>query len=108
MTIKSKITQRTLKTLEKITGVSVRLGHLLAAIREAEDISLSAFAQKLGVSKQYLCDLEHHRKLPSPKLAAMYAEKLGYSPDQFIRLALQEKLHQDGFHFQVELTPMMA
>src|SRR5260363_190801 len=100
--------QRSLKALEKITGAQLRLGHLLAAIRQAEEMTVTAFAQKLSISKQYLCDLEHHRKCPSPKLAAAYAEKLGYSPEQFVRLALQEKLNQDGLHFQVELTPLAA
>src|SRR5260364_373053 len=104
----STMTQRSLKALEKITGAQLRLGHLLAAIRKAEEMTVTAFAQKLSISKQYLCDLEHHRKCPSPKLAAAYAEKLGYSPEQFVRLALQEKLNQDGLHFQVELTPLAA
>src|SRR5260364_70360 len=63
MTIKSTMTQRSLKALEKITGAQLRLGHLLAAIRQAEEMTVTAFAQKLSISKQYLCGLEHHRNV---------------------------------------------
>jgi len=50
----------------------------------------------LGVSKQYLCNLEHERRFVSPKAAADYAKKLGYLPQQFVRLCLQDLVDCDG------------
>jgi DNA-binding transcriptional regulator YiaG len=43
------------------TGSSLTLGGLILAIRRSDEISQLDFAYKLGVSKQYLCDLEHDR-----------------------------------------------
>jgi transcriptional regulator with XRE-family HTH domain len=104
MRIKSKMTKKTLKNIEKITGTKLTLGKLLWAIREADDISQVEFSDTLKMSRQHLCDIEHGRKSVSPKLAAKYADILGYSKEQFIRLALQDLLDRDGLNVQVEIT----
>ena len=62
MITKSKITDKTLHKIEKITGIKLTLGKLIWAIREADDISQVIFAKKLNMSKQQLCDIEHNRK----------------------------------------------
>lgn len=103
MTTKSKITDKTLKDLEKITGSKLTLGKLLWAIRQAEDILQMDFAKVLNITKQHLCDIERGRKFVSPKLAAEYAEILGYSKEQFIRLALQDFLDREGLGVEVEI-----
>ncbi len=106
MTIKSTMTAKTLTAIERLTGVKLTLGKLLWAIRQADALSQVAFACKLNVSKQHLCDIEHQRKMLSPKLAASYAELLGYSREQFIRLAVQDQLDRlgrDELNVQVEI-----
>ncbi len=105
MSIKSKMTEKTLHEIETITGVKLTLGKLIWSIREADGISQVAFAAKLEISKQHLCDIEHDRKSISPKLASEYAGILGYSKEQFIRLALQDLVDRDGLHVQIEVTP---
>lgn len=104
MSIKRKMTQKTLKDIEKITGAKLTLGKLLWAIRQADEISQVDFAKKLHITKQHLCDIEHERKSVSPKLAAKYAEILGYSKEQFIRLSLQDLVDREGLNVQVEIT----
>ena len=52
-----------------------------------------------------LCDIEHNRKAISPKLAATYARKLGYSEEQFIRLAIQDIIDREGLNFSIEVIP---
>lgn len=103
MSIKSKMTEKTLKEMEKMLGVKLTLGKLIWAIRQADNISQMDFADKLNISKQQLCDIEHNRKCISPKLAAKYAEILGYSKEQFIRLTLQDLVDRDGLNVQVEV-----
>lgn len=61
------------------------------------------FSNLLGLSKQYLCDIEKGRRLVSPKMAAKYAKKLKYSENQFIRLCLQDILKRDGFNLIVSI-----
>ena len=104
MTIKSKMTEKTLKDIEKITGTKLTLGKLIWAIRQADAISQIDFANKLHITKQHLCDIERGRKSVSPKLAASYAKILGYSKEQFIRLSLQDLVDRDNLNVQIEVT----
>lgn len=104
MTIKSKMTEDTLKNIEKVTGSKLTCGKLIWAIRQADEISQVEFANKLEISKQQLCDIENGRRHVSPKLAAKYAEILGYSKEQFIRLSLQDLVDREGLNVQVEIT----
>jgi transcriptional regulator with XRE-family HTH domain len=104
MSIKSDITKSTLKEIEKISGTKLSFGRLIWAIRAAEELSQVKFAKKLGIAKQHLCDIEHGRKQVSPKLAAIYAEKLGYSKEQFIRLSLQDMVDRDGLKVVVDIS----
>lgn len=99
----NKMTQKTLAKIEKITGGKLSLGKLIWAIRKGEELTQVEFAEQLGISKQHLCDIEHSRKAISPKLAAVYAIKLGYSEKQFVRLALQDQLDRAGLHFNVDI-----
>lgn len=103
MYIKSKKTLKALKNIEDITGEKLTLGRLLWAIRSAEEISQVEFSEKLSVSRQYLCDLEHGRRFASAKAAAEYADILGYSRSQFVRLALQDTIDRDGLDFIIDI-----
>ncbi|HLB43010.1 MAG TPA: helix-turn-helix transcriptional regulator [Gammaproteobacteria bacterium] len=89
--------------LEKVSGKKLTLGNFIWSIRMCDEINQADFAKKLGVSRQYLCDLEHGRKSVSPKKAKQFAKKLGYSEKQFIALAVQDTLERDGIHLKVIL-----
>jgi len=102
MTIKNLVSK-----LNKISGTSESLGKTLKAIRLCEEMSQREFAEQLGVTVSYLSDLENNRKIVTPKTAYEYAEKLGYSTKEFIRLALQDEANKfmikKGFHANVTL-----
>jgi transcriptional regulator with XRE-family HTH domain len=104
MNIESKMTQKSLKQLESMTGEKITLGGFLRAIRQGEGMTQIDFAKKLGMSKQHLCDIEHHRKIVSLKLAAHYAQELGYSQAQFVRLALQGMVDREGLPVIVDVS----
>ncbi len=88
--------------LEKLAG-ELTLAGLLISIRQGEELSQSEFAKLLGVSRQFLCDLEHGRKWVSPKKAALFAKKLGHSPQQFVRLCLQDLVTRDGLKLKIDV-----
>lgn len=88
--------------LENQVGV-LSLGKTLRAIRLGEEETQTIFSKKLGVSVQYLCDLEHERKVVSPRKAKLFADILGYSPEQFVRLAIQDSLNQYKIAMYVEV-----
>ena len=88
--------------LEKIRE-KLTLGSAIRSIRLCEEVSQTAFAKKLKISTQYLCDLEHNRKIISPKKAKKIAEILGFSPEQFVALAIQDSLNHDKIRMVVEI-----
>lgn len=94
---------KTIATLEKMAKMKLTLGTFLWAIREGEEMSQKKFAKLLGVSSQYLCDVEHGRRIVSPKAAAEFAQKLDYSCLQFVKLALQDELDKYGLDFEVDI-----
>jgi len=89
--------------LEKIAGGPLTLGTALRATREGAEMSQAGFARKLGVTRSYLCDLEKNRKTVSPARAAKFARVLGYSEQQYVRLALQDVLRRSGLAYTVEI-----
>ena len=100
MTTKKK--SEAVRFLEKLAG-ELTLSNLLTAIRQGEELSQAEFAKLLGVSRQYLCDIEHDRRSISPKVAAAFAKKLGYSPQQFVRLCLQDLVNRDGLKLKIDV-----
>lgn len=103
MSTKKNVNKMVLAKLEAIAKERLTFGSLLKSIRLGEEMTQENFAHLLGISKQYLCDIEKGRRNVGPKLAAKYARTLGYSEDQFIRLCLQDILERDGFHMIVSI-----
>ena len=66
-------------------------------------MSQTAFARKLGISPSHLCDIEKGRKFVGPKRAARFARILSRSPEQFVRLSLQELIDEAGLKMRVSI-----
>ena len=93
----------TMKFLEEAAGRPLNLGGLLESIRLGEEMSQATFAKKLRVSASHLCDIEKGRKVVSPERAARFAKILGRSPEQFVRLSLQELVDEAGLRMRVNV-----
>lgn len=91
------------KFLEKLTGGPLTMSKLLNAIRQGEEMSQVEFAKKLGISRSNLCDIERGRRFISSELAEKFAERLGESKEQFIRIALQDQLNRAGLKYFVNI-----
>ena len=98
------IKSEAVRALEAITGGPLTLGRMLAAIREGEGETLDVFARKLGMSRAKLCDVEKGRRGVSVERAARWAKVLGYSPVQFVQLALQEQVNAAGLRLRVNVS----
>jgi transcriptional regulator with XRE-family HTH domain len=94
--------------IEELLGKKPSLGDYLLAIRQGEELSQVELSKQLGISRQNLCDIEHNRRFISPKMAAEFADKLGYSRNQFIRLCLQDLLNREGLALSVEIQSNVA
>lgn len=94
---------KTMKFLESLAGGPLGLPEFLMSIREGDKLSYQEFASKLGISRSHLCDIEKGRKAVSLGRAIEFAEILGYSKDQFARLALQTQINDAGLPFRVRI-----
>ena len=90
--------------LEKLMGGPLTLGRALSGIRESEGESLAQFAERLGISRTHLSDIEHGRRSPSLQRAAQFARALEHSEAQFVRLALQDQVRDAGLKLKVEVN----
>ena len=97
------INDDTIRKLERISKEKLTFSGLIRAIRLGEEMGQANFALILSVSKQYLCDVEHDRRTVSIPIAAEWARKLGYSPEQFIRLSIQDALDKSKLKFKVQI-----
>ena len=91
-----------LEYFEKELG-KMTFARMLRSLRKCEDLSQTEFARQLGISKQYLCDIERGRKGVSPGKAKKFAKLLGYSQERFIQLSLQDQLDHAGIKLSVHL-----
>jgi transcriptional regulator with XRE-family HTH domain len=92
-----------IRTLERLAGGPLTLGRALEAARKCEELSQASCAEKLGVSKSHLCDVEKGRKTVSPERAAAWARLLGYPESTFVRLAIQGGLDAAGLKYKVDI-----
>ncbi len=93
---------KAIKKLSVMRG-ELTLGKAIRSIRLCDKIKQGDFAVLLNVTQSYLSDLENDRKEVSPQKAAAFANLLGYSEKQFIRLALQDSLRRKGFFYEINL-----
>jgi len=52
----------TMQYLETLTGEKLAFSNFIQAIRLGEEMTQVEFAKLLGISRQYLCDIEHSRR----------------------------------------------
>lgn len=81
--------------LTQLTG-KLTFAKVIRSTRLCEELSQQDFAAKLGISKQHLCDIEKGRKTVSPARAWAWAKKLGYHPQQWAELTLQDLIDKEG------------
>lgn len=53
---------------------------MLKTIRSGHELSQQALAAKLGISTQYLCDLEGGRRMPSVRVVEAICDHFGRGP----------------------------
>ena len=101
--VKKKGPREASKYLEALMSGPLTLGAALSGLREADERSLAEYAKLLGVSRTHLCDIEQGRRAVSPERAARFAQALGQSEAQFVRLALQDQIRSAGLRLTGEV-----
>lgn len=96
-----------LKTLDKLAGIPLTFGSALKANRLAEEMSQSELGAKIGVSRQYIHQLETGNRNPSVEQAVRIAKVFGMPEDQFVELALQVQVEKAGLQKAVVLKKVI-
>jgi transcriptional regulator with XRE-family HTH domain len=103
LTRAEKLNAATNAFLLELNAGPLSFGQLLAALRESEEQTLSQFAERIGVSRQHLHQLESGQKRVSPERAVRFARALGHSEIYFVQLALQDLVDDAGVPARVEM-----
>ncbi len=91
-----------LKATESLWN-EMTFGGLVRALRVSDEITQVAFAKKIGVSKQFLSDVEHNRKDIGIAFAKKVSDALEYSIEPLIELLIREQLKRQHLNYTVEL-----
>lgn len=76
---------------------------LLKVHRLGEEMTQEQLAQKLGISKQKVCDYEKGRRLPSIETIVNWAKKLGQPHEVWVKAYLQQQLDGANLKLKVEV-----
>lgn len=90
--------------IEELLNGPLTFGMAVESLRLRDGFSQTAFAKKLGVSRQYLCDVEKGRRLVSPEQAARFANAFGHPPSVLVQLALQDAVREGGLKLKVTVA----
>ena len=82
---------------------NLSFGELIRSLRVCDEISQVDLAKKIGVSKQFLSDVEHNRKEVGIAFAKKVASAMGYSIEPLIELLIRDQLKRQKLYYTVEL-----
>lgn len=101
MTIKDE----TLDALDVTQDIwnEMTFGGAIRSLRLCDEISQVELAKKIGVSKQFLSDVEHDRKEVGIGFAKKVAASLGYSIEPLIELLIRDQLKRQKLNYRVVL-----
>lgn len=80
-------------------------GSLIRSLRMSDEISQVTLAKKLGVSKQFLSNVEHDRKTVGIDFAKKVATALEYSIEPLLELLIKQQLQKQQLYYTIELKP---
>lgn len=88
---------------ERLRG-PLTFAKIIRSERLCEEKTLKEFSLLLGVSISRLSDIEHGRRFVSPGTAAAWADTLGYSPEHWAQVVVQDNLDRANLPFKAKLS----
>lgn len=88
---------------ENLNKGPLTFGQLLHALRTSDEISQTELAAKAKVSKGLICDIEKGRRDASIELVIKLSKIMGYPPETFISVLLEEQIRRAKLNFKVIL-----
>lgn len=85
----------------KMRNADLSFGDFIKNYRLGEDLTQDELANRMGVSKQRVCDIEKNRCHVSLKLCKKIAKKLDLPLEWLAKLTLQDLLESEGINLKV-------
>lgn len=94
-----------LEALESTKDIwdEMTFGGLVHSLRISDEVTQVELAKRVGVSKQFLSDVEHNRKDVGIAFAKKISDALGYSIEPLIELLIRDQLRRQHLDYIVEL-----
>lgn len=89
--------------LESLIKGPPSFGRMLCSLRTSDEISQTELAKKAKISKGLVCDIEKGRREATIELATKFARIMGYPPESFISILLEEQIRKANLNFKVTL-----
>lgn len=80
------------------------IGNMIASLRQCDDLSQTELAAKVGVSKQFLSNVENNKKTIGIKFIQKIADALDYPVEPFLELLVRDQIKKEGLKVQVKIT----
>lgn len=101
-------TKRNKKSVDALAATQdvwekMTFGGLIRSLRMSDEISQVELADRLGVSKQFLSDVEHNRKEVGIAFAKTVSSVLGYSIEPLLELLIRQQLKRQHLNYIVEI-----
>ena len=97
MSIKSK------SFLQKLESRRFTFGTMLTYLRKEGGVSQVDLANRMGVSKGLICDIEKGRRHASIKLSLAVAKALKFPREVLVRQVFQDQLKRHSLNFPVKV-----
>jgi transcriptional regulator with XRE-family HTH domain len=81
---------------------SLQFGDFVRHMRSSDEVSQTELANRLGFTRQFLNAIELNKKIVSIELAKEISKALGYSPEPFVKVLLNDMLRRSGINKTVE------
>jgi transcriptional regulator with XRE-family HTH domain len=83
-------------------------GKFVRDIRSCDELSQTELAKRMGVSRQFVNAVEQDKANVSIQMAISIAQTLGYHPEAFVEVLLNDLLRKAGIDKTVQLRKKVA
>ena len=91
------------KVLKKLK-IQPTFGETIRSLRECDEITQVELANLIGVSRQFLSDVEKDRKVVGVEFAKKLSETMGYPIETFLQPLINAQLERAGINCYVEVV----
>lgn len=94
------------KSVVKKIWKNATFGSLLKALRTCDELSQVDVAKQLGISKQFLNNVENEKKFVGVPFVCKVAKIMGYPLEPMVELLLRDQLKKEGLELEIKVKKL--